>query len=291
MTLTYLAILIAAVFYAVGAMVVKRAAELGVGAWRTAFIANMIGALVYQPLLVLGGTWHAELWWQPVLVALCYVAGQVLTFLSFDYGDVSVATPVLGIKILLVAVFVAVWGGEALRWQLWMAALLATLGIALLNRRGAAGGHHRVGLTIVTAGGAAVCYAMLDVLVQRWSPLWGVGRFLPLVVGIAAVFSLAFIPHFRGPLSTIPRTTWRWLLGGTVIIGLQAAVFVTLVATKGHVASINVVYSSRGLWSVLLVWSLGHWVQSREQHLERGVLASRLAGAALMVVAIALVLI
>src|SRR3954463_16191922 len=104
MTFTYFAILIAAVFYAAGAMVVKRAAELGVGAWRTAFVANMIGALLYLPLLALGGTWRPELWWQPVIVALCYVGGQVLTFLSFDYGDVSVATPVLGLKILLVAV-------------------------------------------------------------------------------------------------------------------------------------------------------------------------------------------
>jgi drug/metabolite transporter (DMT)-like permease len=289
MTLTYLLILIAAVFYAAGAMVVKRAAELGVGAWRTAFVANMIGALLYLPLLAFGGTWRPDLWWQPVVVALCYAAGQVLTFLSFDYGDVSVATPVLGLKILLVAVLVAVSGGEALRWPLWAAAVLATLGIALLNRRGAVRGHHRVGLTIVTAGGAAACYALFDVLVQRWSPLWGLGRFLPLVLGIAAVFSLGFFPRFRAPLSAIPWTTWRWLLGGLVIIGLQSMVFVTLVATKGHAASINVVYSSRGLWSVLLVWWLGHWVQSREQRLERSVLASRLAGATLMIVAIALV--
>ena len=216
MTLTYITILIAAVLYAAGAMMVKRAAELGVGAWRTAFVANMVGLVLFLPLLGLGGVWRAELWWQPVIVAVCYVSGQVLTFISFDYGDVSVATPVLGIKILLVAVLVALWGGEALRWQLWAAAVLAMVGIALLNRRNVAGGRHNVGRTIVTAGGAAACFAILDVLVQRWSPLWGLGRFLPLVVAIAAVISLGFIPRFRAPLSAIPRTTWRWLLGGTV---------------------------------------------------------------------------
>lgn len=291
MTLVYVAILIAAICYAAGAMVVKRSAELGVGAWRTAFVANMVATLLYLPFLAFGGTWRPELWWQPLLVALAYVGGQVLTFLSFEYGDVSVATPVLGVKILLVAVLVAAWGGEALRWQLWAAALLATLGIVLLNRRGAVRPHHHVGLTIVTAGGAAACYAVLDVMVQQWSPLWGIGRFLPLVVMIAAVLSLGFIPRFRAPLSAIPWTTWRWLLGGTVIIGIQSTIFVSLVAAKGHAASINVVYSSRGLWSVVLVWWLGHWVQSREQHLERGVLIARLAGAMLMIVAIALVLI
>src|SRR5687767_12764426 len=161
MTLTYILILIAAVFYAAGAMLVKRAAELGVGAWRTTFVANLIGTLLYLPLLALGGVWRGELWWQPVIVAVCYVAGQVLTFLSFDYGDVSVATPVLGIKILLVAVLVALWGGEALRWQLWAAAILAVVGVALLSRRKIASVHHHVGWTILTSGGAAACFATL----------------------------------------------------------------------------------------------------------------------------------
>jgi hypothetical protein len=76
-----------------------------------------------------------------------------------------------------------------------------------------------------------------------------------------------------------------------MIIGVQSIIFVSLVAAKGHAASINVVYSSRGLWTVILVWWLGHWVHSREQHLDEGVLGWRLAGATTMIAAIALVLI
>jgi hypothetical protein len=114
---------------------------------------------------------------------------------------------------------------------------------------------------------------------------------LPAVQGISALLSLSFIPRFRAPLSAIPWSTWRWLLGGLAVIGVQSMVFVCCVAAKGHAASINVVYSSRGLWSVLLVWWLGHWVQSREQRLERRVLTARLAGATVMIGAIVLVLI
>jgi len=40
-----------------------------------------------------------------------------------------------------------------------------------------------------------------------------------------------------------------------------------------------------------LVWVVGHWVSSREQHLGRDVLTWRLAGAGLMMSAIALVLV
>ena len=49
-------------------------------------------------------------------------------------------------------------------------------------------------------------------------------------------------------------------------------------------------YSSRGLWSVLAVWGVGHWFSNREQHLGSRVLVWRLLGAILMMAAIMLVL-
>ncbi len=282
--------LLAATLYAAGAMLVKRSADLGVGVWRTAFVANIACGLLFQPLLLLGGTLHPELWWQPAVVAVCFVAGQWLTFISLDRGDVSVATPVLGLKIILVATLATLLGGQVLRWQLWVAAILATGGIALLNRRGGLSAHHNVGRTILTASLAAAAYAIFDVLVQKWSPAWGPGRLLPLALGLSGVFSLVFVFRFRAPLSAIPRAAWPWLIGGTLTMGVQSVIFVFSVANWGNAAQSNVVYSSRGLWTVVLIWVFGHWVKSREQQLGGNVLAWRLAGAVLMMAAIALVL-
>lgn len=282
--------LLAAALYAAGALLVKRSADLGVGVWRTAFVANIACGLLFQPLLLLGGTLHPELWWQPAVVAVCFVAGQWLTFISLDRGDVSVATPVLGLKIILVATLATLLGGQVLRWQLWVAAILATSGIALLNRGGGQSAHHHVGRTILTAGLAAAAYAIFDVLVQKWSPAWGPGRFLPLALGLSGVFSLVFVFRFRAPLSAIPAAAWPWLIGGTLTMAVQSVVFVFSVANWGNAAQSNVVYSSRGLWTVLLVWVFGHWVKSREQRLGRSVLGWRLAGAVLMMAAIVLVL-
>jgi drug/metabolite transporter (DMT)-like permease len=282
--------LLAAAVYAAGALLVKRSADLGVGVWRTAFVANVVGALVFQPLLLLGGTWHPELWWQPVFVGLFFVIGQWFTFMSLDRGDVSVATPVLGLKVLLVAVLATLLAGDVLRWQLWAAAVLATCGIAALNRRSGNTPHHHVGRTIVMASLAAAAYAVFDVLIQLWARAWGAGRFVPLVMAVSGLLSVAFIPAFRAPLSAIPRATWPWLLAGTATLAAQSVVFVCGVAVWGHAAQANVLYSSRGLWTVVLVWAVGHWVHSREQHLERSVLVGRLVGAALMMSAIALVI-
>lgn len=290
MMLPHLLALLAAVLYAVGALLMKRSSEFGTDVWRTAFVCNLVTALLFQPLLFFGGTMHWDLWWQPVLVALFFILGQWLTFFSLERGDVSVATPVLGLKILLVALFVTVLGSQSLRPQLWAAAGLATAGIALLNRRPAQGHHHQIGLTILSAASAAAAYALFDVLVQKWSPIWGLGRFLPLTIGLSGVLSFAFILRFPAPLKATSRSAWPWLAGGALAIGGQSLIFVFTVAYWRQAAQANVVYSSRGLCSVLLVWLVGHWVQSREKNLGKHVLAWRLAGATLMMSAILLVL-
>ena len=282
-------VLVAALLYAVGALVVKRSADLGAGAWRTVFVSNVVTAILYQPLFVLGGQWHPSLWWQPLIIALAFIVGQWLAFVSLEIGDVSVATPVLGLKILLVAFFSTLLGGEQVPGKLWCAAVLATLGIALLNRR-TGSEHHHVGRTILTAGLAAGAFALFDVLVQKWSPGWGLGYFLPLALGLGGVLSFAFVPKFSAPLSALSGQAWRWLLGGTALIAVQSLLFVTTLAHWGRAASINVIYGSRGLWSVLLVWWIGRWMQSRESQLGGRVLAWRLAGATLMMSAIVLVL-
>lgn len=282
--------LLAGVGYAVSAIVIKRASEYGVGVWRSAFVANVLGAVVFQPLWLLGGRLLPELWWQPVAVGLLFTVGQWFSFLAIDRGDVSIVAPVLGLKILLVAAIVTLFAGETLRWQLWAAAILASLGIALLNRSGGRAAHHRVGRTIVTAGLAAAIFAVFDVLVQRWAPAWGAGRFLPLVMAVSGALSIAFVPRFRAPLRAIPPPAWPWLLAGSLVLGAQSVAFVSTVAKWGQATPANVLYSSRGLWTVLLVWAVGHWVKSREQHLGGGVLIWRLAGAVLMMSAVVLVL-
>ncbi|MEO7700233.1 MAG: EamA family transporter [Opitutus sp.] len=290
MPLSHLLPLVSAIAYAIAALLVKRAADLGVGVWRTAFIANVVGALLFQPILLLGGKLHPELWYQPVALGACFVVAQWLSFASFDRGDVSVATPVLGIKILLVAIFVTLLGGAALGWRLWLGAVLATAGIGLLNQRASAAPHHAVGRTIVTAGLAAAAYAIFDTLLQRWSPAWDLGRLLPLTMAVSGLLSFGFIRMFHAPLSAISKPAWRWLLSGAFLMGLNSIVFIATIAHWGNATIANVLYSSRGLWTVVLVSSLGHLVNSREQHLGRKILISRFAGGALMMSAIVLVL-
>jgi drug/metabolite transporter (DMT)-like permease len=228
--------------------------------------------------------------WQPLTLAALFVAGQALTMIALNRGDVSVATPVIGLKVVFVTFFVALIVGDRMLIDYWVAAGMSALGIALLNVGGSGHvpRHHHVLLTALTALAAAACYAMFDTLVRKWSQAWSVGRLLPVAMAMAAVLSAGLWPLFEGRLRDLPRAARGPVILGSLFMGLQA---VSLVATLGlypDTTRINVVYNSRGLWSVLAVWLVGHWWGNTERHAGRAALLWRLAGAGLMLGAIGL---
>ena len=310
--------LVAAMIYVVSALLLKRSSDLGAEIWRSTRTINYTQALLATPLWLLGGTIpSASLWWQPAIAGLLFFAGQVFTLLALTTGDVSVATPVLGVKILLVALLSVVLIGDPIGARLWTAAALSSVAIALLNISPGQS-HRRVGMTILLAALGAAAYASLDVLVQKFSPVWGTGRFLPLAMACGAVYSLA-LPRGRrdehnvdlpaapevtaglakarvsqtsdgGPVSPTSRPYKPWLVAGAVGFATQGLMFMSAVSIYRQVTSANVLYSSRGLWSVVGVWAIGHWFTNREQHLGARVLVWRLVGAVLLMAAIVLVL-
>lgn len=285
--------LAAAFTYVAAVLSLKRAAELGAGLWHSTVIANLFAVLVFQGLLFLGGPGQPfALWWQPLVMALLFLSGQIWTLFSLQKGDVSVATPVLGLKIILVAFFTTLLLAQPLPWQLWLAAFLSTCGIASLNQTGKSKDTPAASVlpTVLSAGGAAVSFALFDVLVQKWTPAWGMGRLLPLTVGIMGVLSLALIPLFPTPLRALPLGAKRWLGVGGGLIALQSLLFVSAIAYFGQATASNVVYSSRGVWSIVAVALLGHWFHSAEKQMSAVVFRWRLLGAVLMFVAIVLVL-
>lgn len=295
--------------YVAAVLLIKRASAHGVGLWRTAFVSNVAMGLCFAPLWLLGGRDFA--WtglWQPAVGGALFLAGQVFTFMAMA-GDVSLATPVLGLKILFVAAASSLLVAESVRPAWWIAAALGTAAIALLqsNPRPAAAApalaapagpasppspdHQHPTRTIVCAALAALCFAISDVLVQRFAPAWGAGRYLPAMFGFLLLFSFALIPFFSAPLSRIPRVAWRWLAPGSILLAIQACGMAYTLGAHGRATVANILYSTRGLWSVLAVGLLGAWLGTAdEKKLPRAVFRRRLLGAGLMFAAIALVI-
>jgi hypothetical protein len=83
---------------------------------------------------------------------------------------------------------------------------------------------------------------------------------------------------------------WKWLIGGSLVLGLQSLILTGVIAIYAKVTLVNIVFSSRGLWNFLLIWFLGHWFRNSERLAAGpGVMRRRLIGAALMFSAIVIV--
>ncbi len=85
-----------------------------------------IVALVFSALWFFGGQIpDANLLWQPLLVGFLLALGQTLQFLALDRGDITVAVPVFGLKVVLVAFFTTVLLTETVTPKMWWAAVLS----------------------------------------------------------------------------------------------------------------------------------------------------------------------
>jgi drug/metabolite transporter (DMT)-like permease len=202
---------------------------------------------------------------------------------------VSVAAPILGSKVVLVASFTVTLLGTPLSGNLWAAAVLAMLGIAVLRLPGGLRAGSNLRLTVGFAVTSAACFALADILVQRWVTPANFSRFLPAIYLLAGAWSLVLVPFFREGLGAIPRRVWGYLLPGGLLMALQAMVFVYGLSRFGQATALNVLYNTRGLWSVLIVWVAGGWFDSEEAQVGHRGMATRLVGSLLLVAAVVLV--
>jgi len=292
---TFLIPLICALVYVFGALAVKRAATMGVGVWRTSFLSNWTIALIFVPVWFWqhGSIHPLSDYWQPLLTAALFVVGQVLTFLALSRGDVSVVTPVLGSKVILVALFSSILriGHVPMKW--WIGAACSTAAILLLHL-GAVGAEKKQQSVIapaILAFCSAAAFSFNDVLLQKWLPAWGGGSFLPPMFLLVGIISLGFIPFFSAPLAQLNGPMWRWVGPGVLLMGLNNGGIVLAIGLVGSATAVNILYSIRGLFSVIGVWLVGHWFHSGEKNLGVRVMRWRLVGATLMGAAIVLVLI
>jgi drug/metabolite transporter (DMT)-like permease len=226
--------------------------------------------------------------YQPAAGGLLFFLGQLLAFKAIEDGDLTVSTPALGSKVLLVALLTVSMLRQHVPFSWWVAALLSFAAIFFLQSGLASKRHHAL-RTLWYSLLASASFALGDVLIQKWSPLWGPFHFLPFLALFAGLYSLALVPFMPKPALRYSRVTWGLLLGGSVFLTLQSFLFTLTIGIYGSAALANIVLSSRGLWNFLLVWFGGRWLGNREREAGRKAMAYRLVGAVLMFAAIVLV--
>lgn len=282
--------LLAAMVYSIAALFLNAAGRQGVKGLHATAVCNLFLGL----FMLVFYDWTAfpaigEPVWPIVVLSFLFLLGQALTILAFSLGEVSIVAPVMGLKVILVNIMVAIGLREPLAGRIWLAGFLAVAGIYILQSNPGKQKHPpRSLLAMLLAFFSAAFFGAADVFIQHWTPTLGFERFLPPSMLLAAVLSLfLFVPGGGLP----PRRSLKLLLPGGFLLALQSLLLIYAIAVFGRVAEANILYSSRGVWSVLSVWWLGHHFTNLElRHGDRSRLFRRLAGSVLITVAILITL-
>jgi drug/metabolite transporter (DMT)-like permease len=280
--------LFSSVVFVIGMMFARQAISRGASPWTGTFLANLwlglswLGVELSQPgMLPLAG------WWQAALVGLSFVLGQLFTYLAFRYGDVSVATPIFGVKVIIVAGMLAWLAGEQISARVWLGAIFAAVGVGVIQAgaRSAESAEltaRRAVLTIVPALLAGVSLSLFDAGLQIWGKRWGASLFLPPMFISTGLLSSVFLPWIDRPAKLRKLGVLRLLVTGTLLMAVQAMSMSWSLSRYGDATRINIVYALRGLWAVLLAWSLARFFGGAEAGYSVRIMLLRLAGACLL---------
>jgi drug/metabolite transporter (DMT)-like permease len=169
-----------------------------------------------------------------------------------------------------------------------LAAVVSMLGIALLGFSG--DGVERVGRTLSLALLSSFFFAGSDTMVGYYAGDFGVPLFLFIAMLANALLSCALVPFFSEPMSAMPSAAWPWIVLACLIMAGQALLLNYTLGRFQNVAAINVIYSTRGLWSVVLgALALRLMLPSARPIAPKRIFYLRFFGALLMCIAIAIV--
>ncbi len=277
----------AALIFATASLCFKRAFQAGVSSTRSFVQTNVTMGLVFLPFLGFDGhpiVWNLLGW--PILAGFLFFLGQCCNFAALRLGDVSLVTPIMGSKVVLVALGSHLIFNLPLTRAHWMASALTTIGVFVLGATDLRSGR-RMGFTTGLAIGSSVCFALVDTIIQFSAKEFGPYNFLATNFGTLGIASLVLWPWLGRSQPAAPRPVRMWLLGAILLTALQAMLITLSIGYSKDATGVNVVYSLRGVWGVVLVAVVGRWFGNTERH-DAGTrtLWFRLLGASLVLLAV-----
>ena len=222
-------------------------------------------------------------------MACCVVANATMIQMLRSV-DASLASPMLGLKVPMLAAFYTFALARpctALQWAAVGLVLAATAALAFAGRRLGRAGW---GWLLATCAGFSLSdwligetFAAVEPAFPSFAPraIFSLG-YIYLVCAGAAAFAMPFCPP-------LPRAGWlRWAAPYAAVWFVAMAALYACFALCGIVLG-NIVQNTRGLLSIALGWLVARAGRTDlEERVSRAVLARRVAAAALLLAAVAL---
>ncbi len=129
-------------------------------------------------------------------------------------------------------------------------------------------------------------FAFSDCMTQIYAAKTGLCWFLSINYTSVMLCSFALIPIFKAPLSAIPKQAYPWILSGSFLMCIQGFMLIIAIGVFKIAALANIIYSTRGLWSIVIVWFLGRHFGIHEHGIGKRLMLQRFVGAALLFTAV-----
>ncbi len=222
------------------------------------------------------------------LAAGFYVIGQGAFFLLNRYVPPSLASPLLGFKIIVVAFLSSGLFGAPLTPLQWVAVILAAVATYVLNSSGGKLPLRALGILLVACLGYACSDVSISRLVLAMEP---VPRVAASLMGVSLKYTGVGLLALLYALGTKPRVIYRdpLISLGFAVAWMGAMVFLFITIATGGVVLAVILQALRGLVSLGLALLLAKaGMHALEPAATPHAMAHRLGGAIMMFAAIVL---
>jgi drug/metabolite transporter (DMT)-like permease len=228
--------------------------------------------------------------WTPLLIAcITCVAAYLFLYTALHCGDVSSVMPVMGSKVIFSGLLAIPMLHEKHNWQVYIAAVLVAIAIAILSYSPSKGGGSKFPqkpIALMTS--CCIIFGFTDIYIKRSLVYLDSYNFMIYYNFIVGVLSLCVIPYIRKKSVPLVLKGMDLKLNIYAAVALAAAtlLFVVMLKMGNGVVIPNILQSTRGIFIVLISAVLSHRGSTILETQSRKVYMLRLAASILILVSI-----
>ncbi|MBE6414829.1 MAG: hypothetical protein E7035_09830 [Verrucomicrobiaceae bacterium] len=282
---------IAAIFYCGSIILVKYASQSKkLSGLSMLVMNNLLSGMVFIPAIFFESKMpDVSIIWQPIIASIFCAIGNIATFTCAERGEVSLMTPLMGIKTLMVVIFAQAILDVDLPHAITISGIICCIAVFIMGYSNNTFRTKKLGITTALALTACVSYALCDVFIQKYAPNFTKNAMLSLTSVAMPLSIIPLLPRFFREVSACDKKTL--FLGSSSAVLMIVEMYLMFISISGELGAslCNILYNTRGLISVLLIYFLGkYFVKLKE--LSNASAIQRCIGAILILIAVAIAL-
>ena len=217
------------------------------------------------------------------------VAAYLFLYMALHWGDVSSVMPIMGSKVIFAGLLAIPMLHEKHNWQVYIAAVLVAISIAILSYSPSKSGSSKFPLKpIVLMTSCCVIFGFTDIFIKRSLVYLDSYNFMIYYNFTVGVLSLCVIPYIRKKKVSLVLKGMDLQLSFYSAVSLVTAtlLFVILLKICSGVVIPNILQATRGIFIVLISAVLTHRGSTILETQSRKVYMLRLAASILIIVSI-----